>query len=67
MCTYTLTPAIASGVGETLGSLVPCTRADIVVLDRNIYSIPPMEIIEANIALTILDGRVVYRSHSFLT
>ena len=59
---YTLTPAIASGAGDTLGSLVPGKMADIVVLDRDIYSIPAMEIIEANVAMTILDGRVVYHS-----
>jgi predicted amidohydrolase YtcJ len=62
---YTCTPAIASGVGDTLGSLAPGKKADIIVLDRDIYSIPPMEIIEANVDMTIFDGRVVYRSHSF--
>ncbi len=59
---YTLTPAIASGAGDTLGSLAPGKMADIVVLDRDIYSIPAMEIIEANIDMTILGGRVVYHS-----
>ena len=59
---YTLTPAIASGAGDSLGSLKPGKRADIIVLDRDIYSIPAMEIIEANVAMTILGGRVIYRS-----
>ena len=62
---YTLTAAIASGGVDTLGSLAPGKMADIVVLDRDIYSIPPMEIIETNVDMTIFDGRVVYRSHSF--
>ena len=59
---YTLTPAIASGAGDTLGSLAPGKKADIVVLDRDIYSIPAAEIIEANIDLTVLGDRVVYHS-----
>jgi predicted amidohydrolase YtcJ len=62
---YTCTPAIASGVGDTLGSLEPGKQADIIVLDRDIYSISPMEIIEANVDMTIFDGCVVYRSLSF--
>jgi predicted amidohydrolase YtcJ len=62
---YTCTPAMASGVGDILGSLEPGKRADIIVLDRDIYSIPPMEILETHVDMTIFDGRVVYRASSF--
>jgi predicted amidohydrolase YtcJ len=62
---YTCTPAIASGVGDTLGSLASGKQADIIVLDRDIYSIPPQEIIETAVDMTIFNGRVVYRSESF--
>ena len=62
---YTCTPALASGVGDTLGSITPGKKADIVVLDRDIYSIPPMEILETHVDMTLFDGRVVYRTPSF--
>ncbi len=62
---YTCTAAIASGVGDTLGSITAGKKADIVVLDRDIYSIPPVEILETHVDMTIFDGRVVYRSPSY--
>lgn len=62
---YTCTPAVACGAGDELGSLAPGKKADIIVVDRDIYSIPPMEIIDANVDMTVFNGHVVYRSHSF--
>jgi predicted amidohydrolase YtcJ len=62
---YTATAAIAGGAGDGLGSLEPGKRADIIVLDSDIYSIPPIQIVEANVDMTIFDGLPVYRSHSF--
>jgi hypothetical protein len=61
---YTLTPAIASGVGEQLGSITAGKRADMVVIDRNIYDIDPMDIIHASVDMTIFDGRIVYQRGS---
>jgi predicted amidohydrolase YtcJ len=62
---YICTPAVAGGAGDTLGSLASGKQADIIVLDRDIYSIPPQEIIETAVDMTIFNGRVVYRSESF--
>jgi predicted amidohydrolase YtcJ len=61
---YTQLPAIASGAGDELGSLAPGKRADVVVLDHNIFSINPSEITATNIDLTLFDGQVVHRSYS---
>ena len=61
---YTLTPAIASGVGDSLGSITAGKRADMVIIDRNIYDIDPMDIIYANVDMTIFDGRIVYQRDS---
>ena len=59
---YTLTPAIMSGVEDRLGSITPGKKADIIVIDRNIYTIDPGEIPEAQVVMTVFDGNVVYAS-----
>lgn len=58
---YTLLPALTHGLGDKLGSITPGKYADLVVLDRDIYTIDPMEIIEARVDLTVFEGRIVYR------
>jgi predicted amidohydrolase YtcJ len=35
-------------------------RADLVVLDRNLFEIDPYEIHQNRVLMTILDGEVVY-------
>lgn len=62
---YTLTPAIAGGAGNDLGSLSPGKLADLIILDRDIYIIPPDSIHDTKVLLTIFDGRVVFRSSEF--
>lgn len=59
---YTLAPAIAGGMGDQLGSLSPGKLADIVILDRDIYTIPPEEIIESTVQMTLFNGRIVYET-----
>jgi hypothetical protein len=58
---YTLLPASTHGLGDRLGSITPGKYADVVVLDRDIYTINPMEILDARVDMTIFDGRIVYR------
>jgi predicted amidohydrolase YtcJ len=58
---YTLLPALTHGLGDRLGSITPGKYADLVVLDRDIYTIDPMEILDARVDLTVFDGRIVYR------
>jgi len=58
---YTTAPAEANGVSGELGSITPGKRADMVVLDRDIYTVNPMEIAETNVDMTIFDGRVVHK------
>lgn len=59
---YTMAPALASGAGRTLGSLSIGKFADLVVLDRDILSIDPADIIKTSVELTMVDGQIVYRS-----
>ncbi|MCP4687040.1 MAG: amidohydrolase [Desulfobacterales bacterium] len=58
---YTVTPARASGAGDRLGSITPGKRADIIALDRDIYTIDPMEIINARVVMTLFDGNIVHQ------
>lgn len=58
---FTLEPALAYGLGDQLGSITPGKRADLVVLDRDLYTVDPMEIPQTRVDLTLFDGRIVYR------
>ena len=57
---YTLAPALATGQGHLLGSISPGKLADLIVLDRDIFSIDTQEIASAQVDLTVFDGRVVF-------
>lgn len=57
---YTATPAYGTFREDELGSLEAGKRADIVVLDRNLFEIPAEEIRDAKVSLTMMDGKVVY-------
>jgi predicted amidohydrolase YtcJ len=58
---YTLGAAYASGQAARQGSLSPGKLADLIVLDRDIFSIPPGDIPDTEVWLTIFDGRIVHR------
>jgi predicted amidohydrolase YtcJ len=60
---YTIGPAIITGLTHAQGSLTPGKYADLVVLDRDIFSIDKMEIAETRPVLTVFDGRVVYEQY----
>ena len=44
----------------TVGKIEPGRYADIVVLDQDITAIPPEQIADAQVLMTIVDGRIVY-------
>ena len=58
---YTMGAAIASGRQERIGSLSPGKLADLVVLDQDIFEIPPMEIGKTKVVMTIFNGEIVYQ------
>jgi predicted amidohydrolase YtcJ len=58
---FTMGPAVACGRQAEFGSITPGKWADLVVLDRDILRIEPMEIADAQVVMTVVDGRVVYR------
>ena len=61
---YTTVPAAFYGQSREMGTLLPGKKADMAVLDRDIFQVDPMEIADARVEMTIFDGRIVYRSRS---
>jgi predicted amidohydrolase YtcJ len=57
---YTMGSAYAEFAENVRGSLTPGKLADIVVLDRDLFALPPERIREARVRMTIVDGRIVY-------
>lgn len=57
---FTMGPALVSGQEKIMGSITPGKLADCVVLERDIFTIDPMDIHEVEVAMTVFDGRVVY-------
>ena len=58
---YTRTGAYASFDERRKGSLAPGLLADLVILDRDITSIPVDEIRDARVVRTLVGGRTLYR------
>jgi predicted amidohydrolase YtcJ len=57
---YTVNGAYTMGLEDKQGTIKIGKRADLVVLDRNLFEIPSSEISEASVTMTIFDGRTVY-------
>jgi hypothetical protein len=60
---YTYNPAYASFQEDIKGTLSPGKLADIVVLSRDIFTIPPEEIKDTEVLYTITNGRIVYQNN----
>jgi predicted amidohydrolase YtcJ len=61
---YTRNAAYALRQEKTTGSLEPGKRADLIVLDRDIFAIDPFELHATRVLATYLDGREVHRDPS---
>jgi predicted amidohydrolase YtcJ len=57
---YTRGPAYAEFAEETKGTLEAGKLADLVVFEKDLFGIPPREILTTPVDLTIVGGRVVY-------
>jgi predicted amidohydrolase YtcJ len=58
---YTLGAAYSSGEEHDRGSISVGKLADLVVLSRDIFQVPPAEILETRVLATVFDGQFVYR------
>jgi predicted amidohydrolase YtcJ len=61
---YTSGSAWAAHQDRFKGTLEPGMVADVVVLDRDLFAIPPQDIVSASVQVTILGGQVVYDRNS---
>jgi predicted amidohydrolase YtcJ len=59
---YTVGSAYAEFTDKVKGTLTPGKLADVVILDKDIFSIDPEEILKTKVVMTIMDGRVVYEA-----
>ena len=59
---YTLGAAFAGRREKTEGSLQPGKLADLIVLSQDLFKIKPNEIGKTDVLLTMLGGKIVYRS-----
>jgi len=57
---YTINNAIAAFEGDTRGSLKAGKLADITVCDLNLLEIDPAQILDMNVEMTVVDGRIVF-------
>jgi predicted amidohydrolase YtcJ len=61
---YTLGSAYASFEEEIKGSLQQGKLADIVVLSKDIFTIPEEEILNTEVVYTLLGGKIIYSSEA---
>ncbi len=59
---FTIWAAHAAFLEDHIGSLEKGKLADFVILDKNILEIPPKEILEAKVLLTVIGGTVRYQA-----
>jgi hypothetical protein len=61
----TLWPAYASFTEDLLGSITPGKYADFVVLSQDIMSVAPERILDTEVLMTVLGGRVVHQKEGW--
>jgi len=57
---YTIDAAYQLHMEDEIGSLEVGKKADIVILDRNLFEVDPYEIHQTQVIMTVMDGEVVY-------
>lgn len=58
---YTINGAYQMRLETEQGSIEVGKRADLIVIDQNLFDIPSSEISDATVTMTIFDGRTVYQ------
>ncbi|KQV90487.1 amidohydrolase [Rhizobacter sp. Root1221] len=60
LAAYTVNPARALRIDDVTGSLEAGKSADFVMLDRNLFEIPPEQLAQTRVLATCFEGRVVH-------
>ena len=61
LAAYTINGAYTMKLDDVQGSIEVGKRADLVVLNRNLFDIDPYEISDAYVTMTLFDGQIVYQ------
>lgn len=59
---HTLNAAYGMGMDAEIGSLEVGKLADLVVLEKNLFDVPPNEISKVKVLYTVMDGKLVYEA-----
>jgi predicted amidohydrolase YtcJ len=62
---YTMNAAASAWRSETTGSISTGKHADLIILDRDIFTVRPQELGDTEVLLTLLGGREVHRAADF--
>ena len=62
---YTVNNAWAEGEEANKGSLVAGKLADFVIIDRDLFAIPAVELKDAKVLMTVVGGRIVHAAAPF--
>jgi predicted amidohydrolase YtcJ len=62
---YTYNGAYANFLEEELGSLEAGKKADLIILDRNLFEIPVDHIADTKVLLTMVEGQVIHQDPVF--
>ena len=62
LAAFTINAAYVNNIDDVTGSIEAGKLADMVVLDRNLFDIPPAEISETKVLLTLFGGQPVHGS-----
>lgn len=57
---HTAGSAFAAFAEDHLGILKPGFRADVTVLDRDLFDVTPLQVLKADVLMTVVDGEVVF-------
>jgi len=65
LAAYTINGAYLNREEKETGSIETGKAADLIVLDRDLFKIPPEKIHETKVVLTLLEGKEVFRASGF--
>lgn len=60
LASFTINAAVAAHAERDLGSLVAGKLADFVMLSKDVMTVPPREILTAQVRLTVIGGEIVF-------
>ncbi|MGO9599482.1 MAG: amidohydrolase [Isosphaeraceae bacterium] len=59
---FTSGAAYAAFAEDRVGTLKPGLRADLTIVDRDLFQVSPGALLDAKVEMTIIDGQIVYQS-----